>query len=319
MPDQNSGAPYSWTMTAPGVLAHRFHTPERLPPFTSLTVRPGQTGLTFINGEQRVCASADTHVLTGNISHTIRDGVTVSSDGGTAHILYHSEITLFDTRPKALPQETIQLTAADGEETFAFLNMTVQVADVVALNRSGAAFLPCADGSGDSELLLGDDILRSACAQAAAQASALLQQESSKAADSAAVRALLLDPDVAERLRLMSEAPLAAFGLSLDSVRLSPTERSCPYCSRQLSLMDIRRGRCSTTSGCGCTLHTCPSCSRFVRSDQAVCPNPQCREKLLWCGTKGCETFRRVVNGRFCPVCRRACYPPKQREFLRNE
>ncbi|MBQ7848669.1 MAG: hypothetical protein IJ343_02965 [Clostridia bacterium] len=317
MPEYSCGAPYSWTMTTPGVIAHRFDTPECLLPFTALTVRPGQTGLAFINGEQRVCSTADTHVLTGDVRHSIRDGYRTAMVGGAAQILYHGEITLYDTRLKTLPQETVQLTAANRDETFVFLNLDVRVGDVTLLGRSGAAFQPCADGSGDSEMLLDDPVLKEACAQVTSHVTGEMQQMAAQAADGAAVRQLLIADRTAETLRRNADRLLLPLGLTLDNVRLTLTERSCPYCSRQLSLMDIRHRRCSATNGCGCVLHTCPSCDRFVRSDQGVCPS--CREKLLWCPTKGCETFRKVEGDRFCPVCRRACYPPKQREFLRNE
>lgn len=317
MPDRIPDAPYSWTMTSPGVLAHRFDTPELLPPLTALTVGSGQAGLALINGETQLCTAVDNHILTGDVSHSVRDGYRVAMGGGKAHINYNSEITLFDTRLKSLPQETVQLTAANLDETFVFLGLDVRANDIVLLNNSGATFHPCADGSGDSELLLSDPVLQAAFAQASSQITATLRQMAEQAADSAAVRELLLDRQSAESLRRGAERLLLPLGLTLDNVRLTLTERSCPYCARQLTLMDVRQRRCSPTNGCGCVLHTCPQCSRFVRSDQAVCPS--CREKLLWCATKGCETFRKVEKGRFCPVCRRACYPPKQREFLRNE
>lgn len=317
MPQQPCAVPYSWTMTSSNVLAHRFNLPEPLEPFTSLTVRPGQTGLAFINGEEIICREEQTHVLTGDVQHNVREAIGQLSQGGKALLLHHGEITLFDTRLKALPKETIQLKAANNDEVFAFLNLVVQVGNVRELKNKCSDFTPCADGSGDSELTLDAPLLRDAFAKVVSDVTTALEQAAAQAADQDGVYALLADHALLSDLRRNAERKLLhPLGLVLDSIRLTRTERACPYCSRQLSVLEIRGRRCQS---CGCALHHCPGCNRILRSDQAVCPNPNCGEKLLWCGSKGCETFRRPERGRFCPVCRGACYPPKQLEFFRNE
>lgn len=312
----SSPAPFAWTMTESDVLAHRFSVPELLPAFSALTVRSGQAGLALIGGQQLLCLEQDTHILTGDASHSIPEGYRVAAAGGNAQVNYHPEITLFDTRLKSLPQETVLLTSADGGETFAFLSLTFHISDIVLFNRCGAVYQPC--GNGDySEIGLNDASLTEVFSHVLSTVTAVLQKSAMDAQDPSQVRAMLLDNTLGETLRQIADQQLLPLGLTADFVRLKITERSCPYCSRQLSLMDIRRGRCSATEGCGCALHRCPSCDHFVRSDQTKCPG--CHSKLLWCGSKGCETFRTVERGRFCPVCRCACYPPRPREFFRNE
>lgn len=309
MSDTARGVPYSWSMPDPLVLAHRFNTPEVLPPFTSVVVKPGQQAFTSVNDVQTVHREAATHVLTGTLNHTIEQAVTIGQMGGEAHISYHAEIILFDMRPKVLPQETILLTAANGEEVAAFLSLTYQVDSVEALNCCGAVYQPAADAS---EIRQDDPVLEAAFRQAMAHITHALEQMAAKECDAAAVEKLTASTALTELCR-SARCFLAPAGLLLKSVRISPVRRICPYCSLHLSLTELKNLRCEKED-CRRQLHACPSCGKLVRLGDTSCPH--CRHELLWCGAPGCQQYRLVDRGRFCPVCRRACYPLPPRTFL---
>lgn len=310
--------PYNWEMHDSAVLAHRIGLPAVLPAYAAVTVAPGQQGLVFLGSEQHLLRTAGLHMITGSLIHSLAEGYELAQTGTEAVLPYNAQLTLFDVRQKLWHAQPIDLIAASGEHTAVNLSLSYCIDDVIRLNGCGADYVPC---EGGSEMRLDDPKIADAFQRAISDVTLRLQQRAAEKAAAKDILALLAAPALRTEIRVAADAHLAPIGLKVTSPHLSSAHASCPYCQKQLSLLEIRQRRCSAVDeegnpqpGCGRTLHACPSCQTIVGPERSVCPT--CAEELLFCYTPGCSTYRRVERGRFCPVCKRACYPIPDREFL---
>ena len=311
-------APYRWEMRDPAALAHRFSVPDALPPYTALTIAPHQAGLFFINGQIEMHREPDLYLLTGSRVHSLEEADRILHACGEATLTYNSLLTLFDLRPKLYPARLLEAAAASGEVVAAHLSLVYQVADPQTLDGCGATYQPC---EGGSEIRQDDPRLSDAFRRSLDDLTALLARRAAQAPTAAEAEKLLLSPDLSGEMRPMADAHLLPVGLQAVSIRLSPARALCPHCRKPLSLDEMRRRFCSSVDeagrpqpGCNRRLHACPGCGALVGPEQQTCAD--CGEELLFCFTPWCETYRRVERGRFCPVCRRACYPLPDRELL---
>lgn len=314
----NEPIPYSWEMSDPLVLAHRFALPEILPPYTSVTVAPGQNGLVFINSQVHLLKQAGLTLLTADLIHNLATGHRLTAGMGEAILPYNTQITLFDMRQKLWPAETIDLTAANGEHAVVSLSIAYAVNDPEKLDRCGASYQPC---TGGSQMRQDDPKIAEAFRRAVADVANRLQQRASALPAARDVIASVTAPAMRSEVRSVCDGHLSPLGLQAAQPHLSPTHTTCPYCQKPLSFTEIRRRFCSAVDdegqpqkGCNRRLHACPSCQTLVGFDRRTCPS--CETELLYCSTPGCETYRRVERGRFCTVCKRACYPRPNPEFL---
>lgn len=303
-------APYSWAMTDPLTLAHRFAVPEQLPPCTAVTVLPHQAGLFFVSGKQELRTEPDHYLLTGSRIHSIPEAERILRECGEAVVTYHSQLTLFDLRPKLFPTQRIGLRAG-GKSITASLVLTVRVADPRLLSGCGATWQPAGDAR---EIRLDDPLLTTRISAELQALTISLQQRADALSDQSAVERLLTHPATLTEARVLLDKPLQDMGLTAESVRLALSRASCPRCHKPLSPEEIDSKFCSNQDeegnpkpGCGRRLHACPHCDSIVGLDAAVCP--VCNHELLFCTSPGCSTFRRVKHDRFCVVCHLACYP----------
>ncbi|MBR3764432.1 MAG: zinc ribbon domain-containing protein [Clostridia bacterium] len=300
--------PLVWHMSDPDVLAHRFALPPQLRAFTSVTVFPDQRGLVFLNDVlHRLDEPSNTYLLTGDRIDSIGEGYRITQAGSEAVMAYNARITLFDMRPKEWQSDYADLTAADGEHVPVRIVLVCQVRDPERLEQCGAAFRPGEDGS---QLRLSDPLFITLLRAIAGGVADLLREKSAalpgRAEVARMVHAAHQAPDTTNYVTNEISA-LARMGLALTALRLLPVEALCPHCRETLSLQDIHARRCSR---CGETLHACPGCQALLGPDHQRCPF--CREELFFCYSPGCGTYRRPERGRFCPVCKRACYPPRR-------
>ncbi|MBQ2953267.1 MAG: hypothetical protein IJE07_06885 [Clostridia bacterium] len=313
--------PYAWEARDASVLAHRFALPAKLPPYTALTVSPGQRGLVFLGNATYVLENAGLHLITASLIHTIAEGAEFSLEAFDGAILpYNARITLFDMRPRLWPCETIDLVSANGEHATINLSLSFRAEDVAKLDACGATFQPAGD---DRQMRLDDPVITEAFRRAIADATQRLLRCAAEAPSADEAIASSLSPRTRGDVLALVNSHLTPLGLRALPPHMSPAHATCPYCFKPLSITEIRSRFCSATDeegkpqkGCGRRLHACPHCQTIVGSDRSICPNPNCAKELLFCHTPGCETYRSVERGRFCPVCRRACYPVPDREFL---
>lgn len=310
--------PYAWTMQDPAVLAHRFTVPELLAPYTALTVAPGQSGLVFIDDQVHRCTDAGIYQLTDSLVRTIEEAEALRRACSEVPMTYNAQLILFDVRQKLHPAQTISLTAANQERVTASLSLTYCVDNPEKLHSCGANYQPC---EGGLELRADDPRIAEAFRRAVDEAAEHLSRQAAGMDDARSVEAMLTNARLRTELRGMADGHLLPLGLRLTAAYLSPARTFCPYCRKQLSLTEIRRRFCSAVdddgkpqSGCGKPLHVCPSCDTIVGAEHPICPT--CSQELLFCSSPGCNTYRLVERGRFCPVCKRACYPLPDREFL---
>lgn len=312
--------PYAWEMQDAAVLAHRFALPAVLPPYTALTVGPGQTGLVFLGNQTYVLPESGLHLVTASLIHTVSQGANLALENFSGAVLpYNAQITLMDMRQKIWYADPIDLCCADGVHAAMNLSLSYHVADAEKLDRSGATYQPAAGGS---EIRQDDPRIAEAFHRAVSDVTQRLTQLASAIA-SADAPARLTGAAVRREIRDIADKHLAPLGLQALTPHLGTSRATCPYCQKALSLTEIRRRFCSAVDdegkpqkGCNRTLHACPACQTIVGPERSTCPNPACGQELLFCDTPGCNTYRLVERGRFCPVCRRACYPLPDREFL---
>lgn len=309
---------FVWEMTDPAVLAHRFKLPVKLPPFTALTVGPGQKGLVFLGNDIFVLPNAGLNLITGDRIHTLAEGMGLMQENYTDVVLpYNSQITLFDVRQKIWHAAPIDARCADGGHVTFNLSLSYCVQDVEKLDRSGATYQPCGEAS---EIRQDDPRLSEAFRRAEADVTQKLLARAAAAPSPEEAKQLFSAPALRQEIRAICDGHLMPMGLAVIQPHLTPAHATCPYCQKTLSLTEIRRRFCSNTDddgqpqkGCNRQLHACPSCQTIVGADRTTCPT--CGDELLFCATPGCRTFRKVERGRFCPVCKRACYPQPDWEF----
>jgi len=311
-------APYQWTMADPAALAFRFAAPDPLPPYTAVNVLPGQAGYFLFNDSPRLCDKAGLYLLTGSMIHTLQQAEAIQRSGGEAVLTYGAQLLLFDMRPKLYPAETIEVATGGSGSVTVNLALAYRTENAEKLYRSGATFQPA--DSGD-ELRQDDPLIADAFRRAAMDAAVLLREHAAACDGIQAAEKALTAPKLLMELRARAALTLAPLGLRADAVHVSIARRNCPYCQKVLSLTEVRERFCRAVDdegnpqeGCGRRLNACPACGTIVGPERASCPT--CQQELLFCDTPGCQTYRLPVHGRFCPVCRRACYPLPPREFL---
>ncbi len=314
----NEPIPYHWKMQDSPVLAHRIALPEKLSAWTALTVDPGQNALVFLDGQEHLFDQASTYLLTGNVVHDLAQGYHIAAAGGEAVLPFHAQMTVFDMRPKLWIADPIDLTAANGEHASVTLSVSYCVDNPEKLNLSGAAYRSGADGS---DLHPDDPIIQGAFQAAIAEATPKLAERAAALATGSGVISALIAPDLRSAVSALFGLRLMPVGLRVVSLNLMPAHATCCYCGKELSVTEVRRRFCSAVDdngqpqrGCNRRLHACPSCGAIVGPERSTCPT--CGDELLYCSTPGCETYRRVEKGRFCVVCKCACYPQPPREFL---
>lgn len=311
-------SPYQWTMADPAVLAFRFAAPDPLPPYTAVTVSPGQAGYFLFNDSTRLCDKAGLYLLTGSMIHTLQQAEAIQRSGGEAVLTYNAQLLLFDLRPKLYPAEAIEVKTGTGEGVTLSLAIAYRTENVEKLYRSGATFQPA---EGGDALRQDDPLIADAFRRAVTDATVLLREHAAAADGAQDAEKALTHPRLLMELRARAALTLAPLGLRADAVHVSIARRNCPYCQKVLSLTEVRERFCRAVDeegnpqeGCGRRLSACPACGAIVGPERATCPT--CQQELLFCDTPGCQTYRVPVHGRFCPVCRRACYPLPPREFL---
>ena len=305
--------PHGWAMDDANVLAHRFDLPAKLEPLTAVTVGVGQKGMVFLNGEVTVLETPDTYLVTGQELHPLEEGLRLAEAMGKAILPYNGEITLFDMRQKVWPAHLMDLTPASSEHVPMHLTVTYTVDDPVKLNTCGADYKPAPGG--DRQMRQDDPRIAAAFDAGISDVVQALLPWAAAFADAKEVQQQLgLQKKRLEALPLLNRH-LQPLGLEVISVSFVPLNAICPYCMKPLSLTEMRQKQCRCTDeegnrqkGCGRPLDACPECHALVRSTDATCT--RCNAELLYCRTPGCKTFRKVVRGRFCPVCKGACYPP---------
>lgn len=300
--------PLVWQMSDPDVLAHRFDLPPQLQAFTAVTVFPDQRGLVFLNDVlHRLDEPSNTYLLTGDRIDSIGEGYRITQAGSEAVMAYNARITLFDVRAKEWQSDYADLTAANGEHVPVRVSLTCRVRDPERLDSCGAAFRP---GEGCTELRLSDPRFTTLLQGIAGGVAGLLREKAAALPDRADVVKMVYSAHESQDVTGCVSRDLNALedmGLTLTALRLLPVEALCPRCREALSLQDIQARRCSR---CGDRLHACPGCQALLGPDHDRCP--VCRkEELFFCYSPSCGTYRRPERGRFCPVCRRACYPPR--------
>lgn len=307
----NTPTPYAWAMPDPAALAFRFAVPNPLGRYTAVTVAPGQAGYFFLNDQIHRCDEPGLYLLTGSMIHTLEEAEAIQRHGGEAVQAYNAQLLLFDLRPKLSPTMPLEMPTAEGEKVTVNLAVKYHVERVEKLYQSGATFQPGADGD---VLTQSDPLIADALRRAAEAAAVILAERTAQMENAAAAEQLFMTDNALKAAMCARIAGiLAPVGLMADAVHLSVARRQCPYCGKALSLTELQEHRCySEAGGCGRQLHTCPACETIVGSERDACPT--CGLELLWCDA--CQTYRRVEKGRFCPVCRRACYPLPPREFL---
>lgn len=308
------GTQYSWAMKDASVLARGFDTPDVLEPYTAVIVKPGQQALVFINDQQKVLRDIGTHLITGNVRVSIKAAVDILHAGGTVHTTFSSAITIFDVRSHLLPEENLTLTAADGSETHVSFSGSYRIADVCQLVTNALSLQSCGEANAH-ELRMSDPFLRDTVQRMSSIAAGILTQRAQDAPTAADVKRLLVSPGLSEAITRQINEAIRPAGMLLERFRASLTERACPYCHRQLSMMEIRARRCGNAEvGCNRTLEICPECGGIVSQGEVCCP--RCSTALLWCDR--CRSFAQVERGRFCTRCRSACYPIPPRGFLQH-
>lgn len=313
--------PYAWEMRDAAVLAHRFALPAVLPAYTALTVSPGQSGLVFMGNSVYVLPDSGLHLVTASLIHTIAEGAELSlADYEGAVLPYNSQITLFDMRQKLWYADPIELRCANGENLALHLSLSYHVVDVEKLDKCGASYQGVPEGS---ELRQDDPQIAAAFESAVAAVTTALLRHAGKAANAAEATERVTSAAVRKEIRSIADEKLLPLGLQALAPHLGPARAACPYCQKPLSLTEIKRRFCSAVDddgkpqkGCNRRLHTCPYCQTIVGPERSTCPNAACGKELLFCNAPSCNTYRRVERGRFCPVCRGACYPLPDREFL---
>lgn len=314
MSDAASGKQYSWAMQDANVLALSFDTPDILDPYTAVVVRPGQEALVFTDDQQLHLREIGTHLISGNMQTTVRRAFEILRAGGTVHTSFSSAITIFDMRSRVLPAQSLTLPAADGSETHLSFGGAYRIADPAVMVAHAMTFRPGAL-PGTREMHLEDAFIQDTLEQIVQTITGELRRIAQEAPDAGAARTLLTRGACIEAVLRLVNQKIRATGMMLERFRPTPTERTCPYCHRALTLMELRSRRCGDEhTGCGRTLHTCPDCGAIVSPEHAACP--RCRSELLWCDR--CRAFAQVEHGRFCLRCRTACYPLLPRELLRH-
>lgn len=305
MPDMSVGKMYSWAMKDPASLARGFATPDVLEANAAVIVQPGQEALVFIDDDLKHFDQIGTHVMTGTMRVNLADAIRIAQAGGTVHTSFSTAITLFDMRARLLPPETIVLPTAGGE-AFLTLSGAYRIAQVALLVRSALPMSPAADAPGAFDLRTDSPFMQDVFRQMTETACTVLRSLAGNAQSAEEAAALALQPGTREELLRQVNQALARTGFVMDSIRLSLAERTCPYCRRQLSAMELRARRCGNAEvGCNRPLESCPSCDAIVAQGQLICH--RCRAELLWCDA--CRAYVQVEKGRFCTRCKRACYP----------
>ena len=316
--------PFAWQMQDADVLAHRFTLPEVLPPYTALTVSPGQKGLVFMGNATYVLPDAGLQLITASLIHTIAEGTALALENYSGAVLpYNCQITLFDARPKIWHAEPIDLACANGDHLMLNLSLNFCVDDVEKLDKCGATYQPLDQAS---EMRQNDPVIDSALKNALAAATQRLTVCAADAPSAQEATSLVLSTRVRGDIMAEVHRHLQPLGLKALPVSICPANVICPYCQKPLSLTELKRRFCSATDdegnpqkGCNRKLHACPYCQTIVGPEHAFCPNRKCQKELLFCHDAGCQTYRIVERGRFCPVCKRACYPLQDREFLHRK
>ena len=310
MYDASAGKQYSWAMKDANVLARSFDTPDILEAYTAVIVKPGQEALVFTDDQQMHLREIGTHLITGSLRVNIRQAFEILRNKGTVHTSFSSAITIFDTRTRLLPTENLTLQAADGSEVHLSFGGAYRIANPLQMVMNAMSLKPCAE-EGVNELRTDDAFVQDVIGQIRQIATEELTRAALEAPDAAEAKKRLPRGDVSEGiLRRINEA-IRATGFLLERFRPMLTERTCPYCSHPLSLMEMRSRRCGE---CERTLECCPECGSLVSQEHAVCHT--CKAPLLWCDR--CRTFAQVEKGRFCIRCHTACYPLLPRELLQH-
>lgn len=306
MPDMSVGKLYSWAMKDTNSLARGFTTPDVLEANAAVIVKPGQEAIVFIDDDLKHFDQIGTHVMTGTMRVNIADAIRIARAGGSVHTSFASAITIFDVRTRLFPPETLTLPTASGEEVYITLSGAYRIVNVPLMVRSALPMTPSRDDPGAFDLRADSDFVRDIVNQMVSIAQALLRQETAAALTPAEAAKTALRPGLTDEIVRQANVSLNRTGFRMDSARLSIAERSCPYCHRQLTALDIRNRRCGNEqTGCNQPLESCPNCDVIVVKGQTVCH--RCRAELLWCDS--CNAYVQVEHSRFCKHCRSACYP----------
>lgn len=305
MPDMSVGKLYSWVMKDTGSLARGFATPDVLEANAAVIVKPGQEAIVFIDDDLKHFDQIGTHVMTGTMRVNIADAIRIARAGGSVHTSFASAITIFDVRNRVFPPETLVLPTAEGD-AYITLSGSYRISSVPLMVRSALPMTPSLEDPGAFDLRADSDFIRDVISQITSVATAVLREQVRDAQSPADVTKLTLRPEVTDEIVRQVNAALSRTGFRMDSARLSLTERTCPYCRRQLSALELRSRRCGNDKvGCNQQLESCPSCDAIVARGQTICP--RCHQELLWC--ENCRTYAHVERGRFCTRCKAACYP----------
>lgn len=305
--------PLHWEMTDPAVLSHRFCLPEKLARYTAVTVADGQQGLIFIGDEPFEAATPGLYMVTGDEIHSLAEGMALTVAGYTPVMPYNAQIILFDTRQKLWQAPPAQLTAGNAETASISMTLVYRVAEPGKLNQISTS--PVVTDDGSCEIRQDDPMIAGAFTAAISAMTNFLQGIAQLKASASAITGMLTDSHLCAAACDKANQQLTRLGLQAVTLYLSSTHDQCPFCLKKLTQPEIDQQRCGTLTdrGCGSRLHICPSCQSIVSAESLLCPT--CRQELLYCDN--CETYRRLEPGqRFCPVCRRACYPLLNRELL---
>lgn len=314
MHDAPAGKQYSWAMKDASVLARSFDTPDILDAYTAVIVQPGQEALVFTDDQLLHLREIGTHLITGSMRVDVRHAYEILRAGGTVHTSFSSAITLFDTRSRLLPPEDLTLMAGDGAEVQLSFGGSYRLADPSLLAMNAVDWKPCGE-AGVQELRLDDGFVQDVLGRIIGAAAEEMRRIAREAPSAQEARQRLLRGEASQIILHRANEAIHASGFLLERIRPTIPERTCPYCRRPLSLMELRARRCGDAhSGCNRPLDCCPECGAIVTQEHTACP--RCAAELLWC--ERCKAFTQVEKGRFCIRCHAACYPPLPREILQH-